>query len=108
MLVIVAFMVLLERTLLRSVQIRTGPMNVGYYGVIQTVVDRIKLLNKRMVLNNFYSGLFLVTTLLMVLITNKLGLFVILLGTIILIYQGILVSNNIYSKMGGYRIVLLS
>jgi len=107
-LVIVAFIVLLERTLLGSVQIRTGPINVRYYGVVQTVVDRIKLLNKGMILNNFYSRLFLIITLLMVLVTNKLRLFVILLRTMILIYQGILVSNNIYSKMGRYRIILLS
>jgi len=100
--------VLLERTLLRSVQLRTRPINVGYYRVVQTVVDGVKLLNKGMILNNIYSRMFLIITLVMILLTNKLILFVMLLGTMMLIYQRILISDNIYSKIGGYRIILLS
>lgn len=99
---------LLERTLLRSVQLRTRPINVGYYRVVQTVVDGVKLLNKGMILNNIYSRMFLIITLVMILLTNKLILFVMLLGTMMLIYQRILISDNIYSKIGGYRIILLS
>jgi len=108
MLVIVAFIVLLERTLLRSVQLRTRPINVRYYRVVQTVVDGVKLLNKGIVLNNIYSRMFLIMTLIIMLLTNKIVLFVMLLRTIMLIYQRILISDNIYSKMGGYRIILLS
>lgn len=43
---IVAFTVLLERKILGGIQIRTRPLNVGYYGVLQTIVDRVKLLTK--------------------------------------------------------------
>jgi len=45
-LLVVAFTVLLERKLLRGIQLRTGPFNVGWMGVIQTVVDGVKLLTK--------------------------------------------------------------
>jgi NADH:ubiquinone oxidoreductase subunit H len=38
--------VLLERKLLRGVQLRTRPYNVRFIGALQTVVDGIKLLTK--------------------------------------------------------------
>jgi NADH:ubiquinone oxidoreductase subunit H len=49
LLLIVAFLVLVERNVLRLVQIRKGPNTVGVYRVIQTVMDRVKLLLKEIV-----------------------------------------------------------
>jgi NADH-quinone oxidoreductase subunit H len=62
-LLVVAFTVLLERKLLGRVQLRTGPMNVRWMGVIQTVVDGIKLLTKRVIRSKviFTSGAFVLT-----------------------------------------------
>jgi len=65
MLLSVAFLVLLERKLLGRVQLRTRPTNVGYWGVLQTVIDGLKLLNKPSAVNNIYSFTFLVIILMM-------------------------------------------
>lgn len=107
-LVSVAFLVLLERTFLGAVQLRTRPIFVRLYGVIQTVVDRVKLLNKGIRLNNFYARLFLGRVLIFLTLSNLIALSFYLIAGIIVMYQGILVSNNIYSKIGRYRMILLS
>merc|ERR1712002_311385 len=50
LLLMVAFLVLIERNILRLVQERKGPNVVGVYGVVQTVIDGGKLLLKQIVL----------------------------------------------------------
>lgn len=50
LLLIVAFLVLIERNVLRLVQERKRPNVVGVYRVVQTVIDRGKLLLKQMVI----------------------------------------------------------
>jgi NADH-ubiquinone oxidoreductase chain 1 len=42
----VAFMILLERRVLRYIKVRRGPNKVGYLGVIQSFGDAIKLFIK--------------------------------------------------------------
>nr|QIT06481.1 NADH dehydrogenase subunit 1 [Novacerus sp. FZ-2019] len=49
-LVSVAFMVLLERNFLGYIQIRSGPMKVGYLGILQSFSDAIKLFIKEQML----------------------------------------------------------
>lgn len=48
-LVIVAITVILERKVLRGLQLRTRPVVVRWWGVLQTIVDGIKLLTKGVV-----------------------------------------------------------
>nr|YP_001481153.1 NADH dehydrogenase subunit 1 [Phallusia fumigata]CAL24363.1 NADH dehydrogenase subunit 1 [Phallusia fumigata] len=50
LLLLVALLVLLERKVLGLAQLRKGPNIVGIYGILQTVVDGVKLLTKEMVL----------------------------------------------------------
>lgn len=49
LLLAVAFLVMLERKLLGGLQLRTGPLYVGVFGLLQTVVDGLKLMSKDVV-----------------------------------------------------------
>lgn len=58
----IAFITLYERHLLGLSQNRLGPSKVGYYGLIQAIVDGIKLLTKEQVLplkSSYVSFLFI-------------------------------------------------
>jgi len=104
----VAFLVLLERKLLGRVQLRTRPANVGYWGVLQTVMDRLKLLNKPSAINNIYSFTFLVMILLMRFTSSYYIIIVIMLALMLLLLNRIILSSNIYSKIGRYRLIVLA
>lgn len=42
----VAFLVMIERKLLGGLQLRTGPLSTRFIGLLQTVIDGLKLLTK--------------------------------------------------------------
>jgi NADH-quinone oxidoreductase subunit H len=50
LLIAVAFLTLVERKVLASQQLRVGPNNVGYLGLLQPIADAVKLLLKETVL----------------------------------------------------------
>ena len=52
LLLLVAFLVLLERKILRLSQIRKRPNIVRFFGLLQTIIDRVKLIMKNFVLIN--------------------------------------------------------
>lgn len=50
LLVAIAYFTLLERKLMASVQRRTGPCVVGFYGILQPIADGLKLLTKEIII----------------------------------------------------------
>ena len=60
LLLIVAFLVLLERKLLRLAQERKGPNIVRIFRILQTVIDRIKLLIKNFLFLNTFTRFFFI------------------------------------------------
>merc|ERR1712048_317743 len=108
LILIVAFLVLLERKLLGGVQLRTRPTSVGYFRVLQTVMDRLKLLNKPSALNNSYSFIFLSGIIILAVTSNYYIMVIMMLGLMLALLNGILLSNSIYPKIGGYRLIVLS
>lgn len=108
MLLSVAFLVLLERKLLGGVQLRTRPTNVRYWRILQTVMDRLKLLNKPSAVNNIYSFTFLVIILIIGFTSSYYIMIVIMLALMLLLLNRIILSGNIYSKIGRYRLIVLA
>ena len=50
LLLIVAILILLERKILRLAQVRKRPNIIRFYRVLQTIIDRVKLLLKKYLL----------------------------------------------------------
>jgi len=90
------------------VQLRTRPTNVGYWRILQTVMDRLKLLNKPSAINNIYSFTFLVIILIIGFTSSYYMIIVIMLALMLLLLNGIILSSNMYSKIGRYRLIVLA
>lgn len=91
-----------------GVQLRTRPTNVGYWGILQTVIDGLKLLNKPSAINNVYSFTFLVVMIFLRFMSNYYMIMVLILALMLLLLNGIILSSNMYSKIGGYRLIVLA
>lgn len=107
-LLVVAYCVLLERKILGGIQLRTGPIRVGYLGSLQTLVDRIKLLTKRVLRGKvmYFGRMFVITG---VLVNWNIGVGFLLVGLSVLSYiflGGVIYSECIYSKIGGLRSII--
>lgn len=103
-----AFTVLLERKVLRGIQLRTGPMNVGILGILQTIVDRIKLLTKGVIGSKviYFSGIFVLCGCLINLNTSVMYLLVLLSLLSYLFLRGVFFSECLYSILRGLRAIM--
>lgn len=122
--VIVLFLVWWERKVSAKMQDRLGPMRVGWHGVLQTVIDAIKLLQKEDITPknidfpiHFWAPVVTFVAAFMVYVTVPFGkglivsdlsvgvLYIIAITTFTVI--GLLMagwgSNNKYSLLGGFR-----
>lgn len=105
--VMVAFMVLLERKLLRGLQLRTGPLVVGVFGVLQTLVDGVKLVFKGVYKFNLSGVIFIVAASCVTYFDSLLSM---LIGLVVLSYAfllGVYSVNNMYAILGRYRAVVV-
>merc|ERR1712157_168499 len=71
-------------------------------------IDGLKLLNKPSAINNIYSFTFLVMILLIRFTSGYYMIIVIMLALMLLLLNRIILSSNIYSKIGRYRLVVLA
>jgi len=76
--------------------------------VLQTVMDGLKLLNKPSAVNNLYSFMFLICIVIISFMMNYYIMIVVILALILLLLNGIILSDNTYSKMGGFRLIVLA
>lgn len=124
-LICVAFLTLLERKKLASVQNRKGPNKVGFLGILQPISDGVKLLLKETIFpQNSFLGLFFISPVLAFsfgfiswaliplgdfssLISDlDYGFFIIFIFSIFHVYSVILAglaSNSKYSFLGALR-----
>jgi NADH-quinone oxidoreductase subunit H len=122
--VLVLALIWLERKVSAHMQDRLGPMRVGWHGVIQTVADTIKLLQKEDITPkaidfpiHFWAPVITIVAAIMVYVTIPFGeglivsdlsvglLYIVAITTFTVI--GLLMagwgSNNKYSLLGGFR-----
>merc|ERR1712157_660891 len=71
-------------------------------------IDGLKLLNKPSAINNIYSFTFLVMILLIRFTSSYYMIIVIMLALMLLLLNRIILSSNIYSKIGRYRLIVLA
>lgn len=76
--------------------------------MLQTVMDGLKLLNKPSAVNNLYSFMFLICIVIISFMMNYYIMIVVILALILLLLNGIILSDNTYSKMGGFRLIVLA
>nr|ATN28869.1 NADH dehydrogenase subunit 1 [Lissoclinum sp. TIC-2013-079] len=105
LLLLVAFLVLIERNILGLGQKRKGPNLVGFYGLMQTIMDGMKLLMKNMIFpHNSLSLYFFYGPILGFLLSLIMWFFLPLPFTLINLYYGLILilfigSLNSYSIM---------
>jgi len=107
-LVIVAITVMLERKILGRLQLRTRPMVVRWWGVLQTIVDGVKLLTKGVVRGKVVlcSGVFVIVRCGLNLNYGVRWILVMLAVMEYAFIARVYYSYSIYSILGGLRAII--
>jgi NADH:ubiquinone oxidoreductase subunit H len=98
----IAFLVLIERELLGGAQSRIGPVLIGK---LQTVIDRVKLLTKGS--NSNIIGVLFVSFSIFLLTTHGVDMVIVLSILAMAFLAIVLGSENLYSKLGRLRMLIL-
>ena len=53
----VGWFALMDRLLMAALQRRSGPYNIGWFGLLQPIVDGIKLIKKELIIVQKYNGI---------------------------------------------------
>ena len=57
---------LMDRNIMATIQRRSGPYNIGWFGLLQPIVDGIKLIKKEWIFIQKYNGiLFIISPILL-------------------------------------------
>lgn len=108
LLVAVAFLVMIERKLLGGLQLRTGPLYVGMFGILQTIVDGFKLISKDVAwLGNAFVGLSFLFLAVYMYYVISIDILITLVIVSYCFLFGAIKSLNLYSLLGSYRSVIL-
>ena len=57
LLFVVGWFALMDRLLMALLQRRSGPYNIGWFGLLQPIVDGIKLIKKELIIVQKYNGI---------------------------------------------------
>lgn len=107
MLISVAFLTLLERKILRYIQIRKGPNKVGIIGLFQPFSDAIKLLNKELfyVYKSNYNFFYMCPIIRFTIIIIMWLMFPVITNIYFLNYSILLII--IFITIGGYVVIFI-
>jgi NADH:ubiquinone oxidoreductase subunit H len=80
---------------------------VGFLGILQTLIDRVKLVSKGVYKFNYSGVLFIIAGICAVYCDSTINLFIILIVLGYCFLLGVYSSSNLYSLLGGYRAVIV-
>jgi NADH-quinone oxidoreductase subunit H len=57
----VGLFALMDRLLMAALQRRSGPYNIGWFGLLQPILDGVKLIKKELIIVQKYNGIMFIS-----------------------------------------------